>query len=354
MPSFSNDDLIAEGDTQGARLAADLTDLFAAPVPSLSFQRPAERDRHERAGWLGIRTVAIAAGLVAIVVAATLLAVRPWSGAAEISAAEIVARAASVAAGRIETVDTEPYHTIYHAGFPDADGKQTFRTEIWYGGPDRYRIEVSSRPNEPNSPSDYFHGRIVNGDDAWIYHQQSVCPGEIVNPPNCDGVLRAVHLPASELEGSPLDFSGQPTTLPDLLSSYNADTCGSATLLGDKVILLGRRVYVILITPLPGCRLYDEEPVDFPELRDAEGNIVFPGPRDTRVTKVTVWVDTETFLTLQTRYERDGWSVVNPAGYEQDPELPESTFIYEPPEGVTVQEVANYQEALEAIGPRAR
>ena len=148
MTSFGNDDLIAEDDTQGARLAADLTDLFATPVPSLSFQRPAEPGRLERPRWFGIWPVAVAAALVAVAVAATLLAIRPWSGASEISAAEILARAAAVTAGRIETVNTEPYHTIYHPRIPGSDGKQMFRTEIWYGGPDRYRIEVSSRPNQ--------------------------------------------------------------------------------------------------------------------------------------------------------------------------------------------------------------
>lgn len=353
MTSFSSDDLIAEGDVQGARLATDLTDLFATPVPNLRFQRPTEPIRRERPNWFGIRSVAITAGLVAIAVAATLLAIRPWSGAAEINAAEIIARAATVAAGQIEITATEPYHTIHHAGPPGSDGEQTFRTEIWYGGPDRYRIEVSSPPNEPNGPSDYFNGRIVNGDDAWIYHQQSVCPEEIVNPRNCDGVLRAVHLPASELDGSPLDFSGQPTNLPDLLSYYGTDACRSTKLLGE-VTLLGRSAYFIVIKARYGCTLYEEGLVDLPELRDSEGRVIVSATTDDNVTEVKVWVDTETFLVLQTVYERDDFGVIYAAGYEKDPELPDSTFIYEPPEGVTVQEVANYQEALEAIGPRER
>lgn len=360
MTNFSNDELIEERDTHGARLAADLTKLFAAPVPNLTFQRPAEPIRRGRPSWLSIRTAAIAVSAIALAVAVTLLAVRPWNGAAEISAAEILARASRVAAGRIEMIQTESYHIFFHARDPFSDGTQLSRPEIWYDGPDRYRIEIRSWFNRPDGnvsysdPSDSLHGTVVNGDDAWIYHQQSVCPGELPGARNCDGVLRAVHLPSSELEGSPSNFSDQPENLPDIVASYSTDACRDVKLLDDKLILLGRTVYTILITPRPGCTLYDEGLADLPELRDADGRILIPGVTDTKVTKVMVYVDKETFLTLQADYERADMIEVHPSTYEKDPELPDSTFDYEPPEGVTVQEVDTFQQAREAIGPPVR
>jgi len=63
-------------------------------------------------------------------------------------------------------------------------------------------------------------------------------------------------------------------------------------------------------------------------------------------------VDQETFIALKTEHrELDGSVSFRQAATEftASPNIPESMFVYEPPEGVTVVEVADLGEAKQAI-----
>lgn len=345
MTNFRNhDNLIADGDTRGARLAADFTDLFAASVPDLKFHFPAPLARSERHMVREFRTVGIAAGIVGVALAVTLVAafVAPHflSDQPKVSAAEILAQAAAVAAGE---TDTPPYHMVSTYQFePDRDYSEVTEivTEIWYGGPERYRLEYRSS-REPDWS--YLYGNVVNGDEAWLYLQNRCGPENRTgdDPRWCDGRLRAVHGPSSEL-GVAGDSFARPGSLGAVIGAYGPGSCRSAHLQGEDVVL-GRTTYVVAITP---------DADNCPPRGEYEQGIRIESVRDT---SETLWVDKETFLILKDESkQREGVGTSSVSQIEVGTEPPDSTFTYEASQGIKIQEVSDINEAKEALGPPLR
>lgn len=337
MTNFNNgDNLIAFGDTAGARVADDFSQLLRIPVPDFGFDWPTERAQRRHRVWSGLRVAGATAGMLTVALVAAFVAPHFWSDEPKVSAAEILAQAAAVAAGE---ADTPPYHMV--SAYQLAPGRDynevtEIVTEIWYGGSDRYRLEYRSSQGPDSS---YLDGNVVNGDDAWRYLQNR-CELPVASDPRmCDGVLRAVHGPSSAL-GVGGDSLAGPGSLGAVIAAYGPGSCRSADLQGDDIVL-GRATYVVAITPDAGScppRGEDEQGVRIESVRDSSE---------------TIWVDKETFLVLRSEHsQREGVSsVYGVSQIEVGEDLPESIFTYQSPEGVAVQEVENYREAAEVLGP---
>ncbi len=311
MTNFNNDDdLITPGD---ARLAADLTELHAAPVPDLRFQRPALPARSERR--FGFRVAGITTGVVAIALAAVIVAPGLFGGGTQpVDAAEVLARASEVTQNNAVEGDTS-YHLVATSEvLYDGSG---FTTEVTFDANDRYATEYRGLDG-------YAFDQVVNGDDTWIAM-------------SLGGETRAVHGPSSELG---IDLTGQSlgggTSLGDVLAQYTSWGCQIATQQGEDTIA-GRSVYVIVVTPDPDNCATPEERVKSESLAGSA---------------LTLWVDQETFLTLQTE-QKEGDGTVSfrytVTEIEVGVDHPDSAFIYEAPPGVTIAEATDMSSAKDAL-----
>jgi len=322
MTNFRNDGLIPDGDAQGARLAADLIDLYAAPVPGLAFQRPGVPARAERR--FGFRAAGLAAGVVAVALAAVLVAPGLFGSETQaVDAAEVLARARAVTESHA-LADGASYHLVASAEIHGVD--DVFTSETWYAAADRYRTEQrSSAGSEPW----YAFGQVVNGADTWLYQR-------------LDGVVYAVHAPSSALGVVGVDLSGLSlgggTSLADILDLYTTGSCQSAEQQGEDAIA-GRSVYVIVVTP-------DAANCPSSEMRLKSESLTG--------SSLTLWVDQETFITLQIE-QKDVDGIISYAytvtEIEVGAELLDSAFTYEAPPGVTIAEATDISSAKNALSP---
>jgi len=302
-----------------ASIEMDMSELYAASVPDLKFDpsRAAKpvirRQRLVVRFW---RPALIAAGSAATL-AAVLVAPSFWDGKADsVSAAEVFERASASAESGAPADGTPSYHMVSTAGKLGTGAE--FTTETWYGGERRYRSENSS-------PDGSLFGQVVNGDDVWIYQ-------------TFDGVTRAAHGPATTLgKGFAGESLAGQQSLGEVLAQYSG-SCQSAERTGEDTFA-GRSVYVIVLTTdLAQC----DSDQDGIKARVLEGS------------SLNLWVDKETFLTLQTEHrEPDGTVSFRQSATEftVSPNTLDSVFSYEPPDGTTVVEVADLGEAKQAIVP---
>lgn len=307
-------DLIGEADPAGAKLAADLQALYAAPAPGLRFTPPPELParlpgarRWRR--WQPAMAAAVAvAGLAAVLIAPSL-----WQTESRVNAETVFARASTVAETSAPADGPAAYHLIATTETPGKAGTST--TETWYADSSHIRSEQDYDP--ANAGADF--GTLVRGDQAWLY-------GSI------DGVYRAVHGPASELGvgfvgGMP--GSGTATDLSQVLGQYTGG-CQVARADGEDTIV-GRAAYKIAVT-------MDFNTCPVPDAKADPGKM---GP-------LTLWVDRETFLPLKTeQLDTAGGMmyVYEVTQIEVGGPIPDSAFEYVPPVGVAVQDVANLTEA---------
>ncbi|MEX0682021.1 MAG: hypothetical protein WD904_04995 [Dehalococcoidia bacterium] len=313
------DDPIADGDPVTTQLNADLTDLFAATVPDLKFERPAMApSRAERR--ISFRLAGLAAGIVAVAVAAAVITPGLFGGGTQaVDAAEILARASAVTENHT-LADGASYHLV--AEIRAAGDVST--SETWYGADDRYRTEQrSSAGSEPS----FVIGQVVNGADTWLYL-------------GVDDAVNAVHGDSSALGLAGVNLLGMSlsdqSSLADILDEYTTGSCQSAEQQGAEAIA-GRSAYVIVVTP---------DPANCPEGEMRLKTESLTG------SSVTLWVDQETFVTLGIEQtDVDGVAAFTYAVTEVQvgADLPESTFTYEAPVGVTIQETTDISDAKDKL-----
>ena len=296
----------------------DLSWLYNADVPNLRFD-PAHSPAVAVSSRLfgRYRRGAVVAAGVAAALLAVLVAPSFWGGEAQrVSADQVFERASAAAENRVPADEAQSYHMVSTSEIDDRS--QSFTTETWYGGKGRYRVENGG-------PDGYAFGQVVNGEDAWIYH-------------TLDGVTRAAHGPAAALGA---DITGESLTgqqsLADVMAPYGKN-CQTAELLGEGAIA-GRPVYEIEVTPDAAACDSFEDGVKAASLAGS---------------RLRLWVDQETFLTLQME-QRDPDGTVSyrqtASEFAVSPDMPESIFTYEAPEGVEIVEADDISEAKDAISP---
>jgi hypothetical protein len=161
-------------------------------------------------------------------------------------------------------------------------------------------------------------GVVANGPEAWAFLQED---GKAPN------VVRG---PLAELQMFTIEGSGELTSLADVLASYAEPGCQTATSLPDAQVA-GRMAHVVQISPATsGCAV----------------------PRPHLGNGVKVWVDQETLFTLKIESEGYHYEVTS---FEASAAIAPETFVYTPPENVTVTEAQNADEAkLGLAGESAR
>jgi hypothetical protein len=313
-------DILSVGDVQGQKLVSDLSELYAAPVPPLQFEeRSAES---QRTGWLngllraGWRP-AVGGAIVAAVAAAALLSVSPWNSGSEVSAATILARASNAAESNAPAAGTASYHLIATVSSP-GQPESVSTTETWYTDSSHVRTEFRS---DAGAGAPDF-GFALSGEDAWLYG-------------TFDGVVRAAHGPASEL-GTSFGDQSPGGSIAEVLGNYTGG-CQTARQDGEEIVA-GRTAYKIVVTPdVNAC----------PEKAGVTERDVAA-----KLGTLTVWVDTETFLPLKTEQvsgEGGPAYVYTVTEIEVGGSIDDSTFDYEAPAGVVVQDVANTTEAKNVL-----
>jgi outer membrane lipoprotein-sorting protein len=299
-----------------AHLASDLTDLYAAPVPAMRFERFEAGNRNRwllqlaRHAWRPAAAVA-ATGLA---IAAVLVGPSLWSGESQVNAETIFARTSAAAQSNAPAAGPQSYHLI--ATTESMGQTSATTTEVW-------NVDASHQRTENDSATDgrLVSGESVNGADAWMY-------GDF------DGTTRAVHGPASELGTS---FVSQPpgTELGQVLGQYTGN-CQKAEQDGEDTIA-GRAAYRIVVTP---------DVVTCPAIQGEPGkDIGKPGT-------LIVDVDKETFLPLKTEQKDDAGLAVYTYTVTQiqvGDEIADATFTYTPPQGVTVVDVADLTQAKNVL-----
>ncbi len=312
------DDIVSEGDTTGARLVSDLSELYLAPVPPLRFEE--RRVEDASSGWLtrflrlGWRPI-VGGATIAAAVAVILIAPPLWSGESRVNAEAIFARTSAAAQSNAPAGGTAGYHLVATTESPSQPGSVT-TTETWYADSSHLRTEQ----NWTGGGQTPGFGLAVSGNDAWLYG-------------TFDGGVRVAHGPASELGTT---FGGQSggSDIAQVLSQYTGG-CQTARQDGEETVA-SRTVYKIVVMP------------DVSACPGIEGD---PQQYLAKLGTLTVWVDKETFLPLKTEQtSSDGGAYVyTVTRIEVGGDIADSTFAYEAPEGVAVQDVANMTEAKNVL-----
>jgi len=297
-------------------LASDLHDLYATPVPSLSFQRTVTTSSHSwfsqvlRQTWRPVAAI----GVAAVAVAAVLVCPSLWSGESQVNAETIFARTSAAAQSNAPASGPQSYHLI--ATTESGGQSDATTTETWYVDSNHQRSE-----NDWTGEGSADFGFSVSGADAWMYG-------------NFSGVLRAVHGPASEL-GASFGTQNDAVSLSEVLGQYNGN-CQKAAQDGEETIA-GRTAYRIVVTPdVDACPTIGGE----------------PGKDIGKLGTLIIDVDKETFLPLKTEQRGDGdlpaytYEVTQ---IEVGADIAAATFSYTAPSGVTIQDVADLTEAKNVL-----
>ena len=301
-------------DPAAARLAADLEALYSAPPPALRFDPSAELPvLHGSRRWRWWQP-AVAAAAAAAALSAVLVAPSLWQTESRVNAETVFARASTVAETSAPAAGPVSYHLVATTMTPGQPASVT-RTETWYAGADHIRSE---QDYDATNPGPDF-GTLVRGDEAWLYG-------------SFDRVYRAVRGPASELGvgfvgGVP--GSGMATDLSQVLAQYTGG-CQVPHTEGEESVA-GRAAYRIVVA-------MDFNACPVPDVKADPGKM---GP-------LTLWVDKESFLPLKTeQLDATGATmyVYEVTQIEVGAPISDSAFTYQPPAGVTVQDVANLTEA---------
>lgn len=299
-----------------ARLASDLHDLYAAPVPSLRFERVIADPQN---GWVSqlLRHTwrpAAAIGATAVAVAAVVVGPSLWNGESQVNAETIFARTSAAAQSNAPASGAQSYHLI--ATTESVGQSAATTTETWYVDSNHLRTE-----NEWDGDGSPDFGISVSGADAWMYG-------------NFDGVARAAHGPASELAVTFADQSGS-ASIGEVLGQYSGN-CQKAEQDGEDTVA-GRAAYRIVVTPdIDACPTIGGE----------------PGKDIGKLGTLILLVDKETFLPLKTEQRGDGglpaytYTVTQ---IEVGGDIEDATFSYTAPGGVTVVDVADVTAAKNVL-----
>ncbi len=276
-------------------------------------------------GWrrrsiLGFTTVALA-----LVLSATFPL---WNPAQSVSADVILSRAQQAATGVSSTVLT--YH-LQMTRTVAGKGSATVTTEIWFDGRDRQRSDQVVRDQSGATSSQEV---IFNGAQTWIALTEN-------------GQTRAVHTTGTTWS-NPFDDPTQQTSLADVLAGYSSQkSCLTAEQKGEATVA-HRPTYVIVLHPKPnGCPQPDgaasgSSAVDGKQIKAGQAGqkkAAANRSSDNAIGQMTIWVDQQTFLPLKTEVRDSAGVVVDRSevtSVEYNVAIPDSTFSYTPPSGVTV------------------
>lgn len=301
-----------------AELAADLTRLYAVPVPQFAFDTIVTGTTGPVAKARLIRQSprrALSAAALAVAAAAVLLIVPSavGNGSMPVSAQEVVQRAASVA-GTPGSIGLQGYHVVSHSRAGEGAAAWASVTESWYDGEGRTRTESNwAKPGTPPT----FLGQATDGARSWLYA-------------DVQGSWRVAEGPADMVGPSPAGPVGA-SGVADLLNFYTGGTCSRATL-ADSETLLGRTVYRIEVHSTPATCVGEKA-----DAWRGQGS--------------TIWVDSATFVTLKLERRDDAGNV----GYQYEVTtfdvgtIDDAVFTYKAPAHVDVVHVADLSAAKQVI-----
>ena len=262
---------------------------------------------------------AAAAGVVGI---AALGSVPWWSAPEAVNAQTILDRAETVSeSGATTAVNT--YHLLMTRTAKGA----SISSEVWFGGPDRQRTvqQVSGSNGAVESRQDV----VFNGAETWIADTEN-------------GVTRAVHTIGTTWT-RPADSPPSQTNLSQLIQSLGDKACMAVRLEQNGATVAGQDTYVVSATPRrQGCGPSASAAAAAPS-PGPTGLHVNGQPAGSRLeeqpAQLTIWVDKRSFLTLKTEV-RDAQGVVTDRSevsrVDYNLSIPEATFAYTPPAGVSV------------------
>ncbi len=280
--------------------AGTSTDPHRSPgTRAHAFRWPALRPATPRMWW-ALAGAAPSAGVLAALVVAGVI--RVGSGTTAVSAAEVVDRAAAVAAdpaaGGVSSFELLQVGTSELPGFPEVG----FGTQVWYKRPDKWRFQrtFTSRSGQE---TDVTHSVTVgDGPNIWSFdpgqNSAQISSGSLGGPSESRFSL---------FGGGDLDAVLQ-----------QAKTCFDPVLEGEEKVA-GRDAYVV-----------DLGPTKCPSAS---------GPEDTNGPR-RIWVDKETFFVLKDlNRSLDGRRVVSTravASVRYNVDLPDDLFTFTPPPDATV------------------
>jgi MucB/RseB family protein len=308
-----------------------LSEVAESGVPDSVDLWPSIRSRARKmsmippAGGVG-RGRRLAVGLLAAVFLALLAAGALWSSQpAPVSAEAILERAQ--AAG---TQTARSYHLVAESR---SGGKAlaTGYREAWFDG---NRARQTFRLLDAGGAQKAVIDIIFDGTQSW----------SVVTS---DGQTTAVHATGGDLKAR-AEGLGQQDSLASFLALYNNDkSCMAARISGDGVVA-GRTVYEITVEPSPDrCA---SEPASVPADGGKQPPAADQQSADQKATgdkaqkalkKMVLWIDKETYLPLKTTMYALSGEVLDESetsSIQYDVAIPDSTFTYTPPAGVTVLE----------------
>jgi len=250
--------------------------------------------------WWALAGVAAAAGVLAALLLAGV--VRPGSGTTAVSAAQVVERAAAVAAnpaaGGVSSFEATQVGTSELPGIPEVG----FGLQVWYSRPDKWRFQRTFTSRD-GQETDVTHGVTVgDGQSIWTYD-----PGQ-----------NSVQISSGSL-GGPGESEFSLFGGGDLYTVLQqAKTCFDPVLKGEDTVA-GRDAYVVNVGPS--------------KCPSASGPEDMNGPR-------RIWVDKETFFVLEDVIRSlDGQRVVSTrqvTSIRYNADLSDDLFTFTPPPGATV------------------
>jgi hypothetical protein len=208
------------------------------------------------------------------------------------------------------------------------DGGNT-TSEIWFGGADRQR--TTQQVVGANGAIASRQEVVFNGSDTWLAITDN-------------GVTRVVHTVGTTWT-RPAETPSDQANLADVLRSISSKTCMSARLEQTRSSVAGQDTYVVVAALSgQGCEPSSSAagvgPSPEPSAERMRVNGQPAGGLLTRASALTVWIDKRSFLPLRMEVRNAQGAVVDRSEVsriEYNVALPDSTFDYTPPPGVSVR-----------------
>jgi outer membrane lipoprotein-sorting protein len=314
---------------QSDRRAQLLSDIAAAAIPDTVDLWPALNERlsatrrfqGRRLNRPFVGAIGAAAALVTLLALASLPF---WNTTEAVSAETILDRAETAASDGAAAVST--YHLVMSRG--SKEGGST-RSEIWFAGADRQRTiqQALGANGAVLSRQDV----VFNGSETWLENTDN-------------GVTRVVHTIGTTWT-RPAESPSAQQSLADLMKSIGSKTCMSARLEQTQATVAGQDTYVVLARPsVVGCDPASSAaavgPSPGPSGERMRVNGQPAGGQLTRANELTAWIDKRSFLPLKMEVRDAHGTLVDRSEVsrvEYNVALPDSTFAYTPPPGVSVR-----------------
>ncbi len=309
--------------------------------------------------WQTVVGLATAAALVLAVIGAGFM----WLGPSKaVSAQAILDRAQQTAALDAAPSGVTSYHLTATRTSPVKLGAGgTITTETWYAGSDRQRTNTTI-PGKDGKGTEST-GTIFNGAETWDYDT------------DVNGQTLVIHTTGTRFSKPGDTDPSQGGSVADLIAHYNQNdkACQTATQQGQSTVA-GRPVYVIVLTPKQdgcgggkatdaasqaqdataratkataaansaGTTNQDADRSKMATVNAGQAAGKNPGPANAKQVQfgqMTVWVDTQTFLPLETETKATDGTVLDHyqvTSIQYNVPIPDSTFAYTPPANARV------------------